>query len=118
MKVVIKILLLLPLIYMIGIPFYFAQKVKTIPCGGISIDIVDSSDYHFVTKGYLKSLVAGTGQRYLGVPLDELAVNEIEGKLSAVKQLREAEVFYTIDGFIHVYVNQRDPVMRVIASGG
>ena len=35
-----------------------------------------------------------------------------------LRELKEAEVYMTVDGTIHVYVDQRDPVMRVMPDGG
>ena len=53
MRKVLKILLLIPVLYLIIIPVYLASSTNSRPCGGIVIDIVDSSDYHFVTKRQL-----------------------------------------------------------------
>ena len=35
-----------------------------------------------------------------------------------LRELKEAEVYMTIDGTVHVYADQRDPVMRVMPDGG
>ena len=56
MRKVLKILLIIPVLYLIIMPVYLARSTNSKPCGGIVIDISDSSDYHFVTKRQLLNL--------------------------------------------------------------
>ncbi|HLN21198.1 MAG TPA: cell division protein FtsQ/DivIB [Bacteroidales bacterium] len=116
MRKVLRILVLIPVLYLLIIPALFTSATKAELCGGISIDLKDSSDYHFVTKKHLQNLV--NNSRVLGKPLKEISVPEIEGKIKSIKELRDAEVYTAIDGTIHVYAEQRTPVMRVMPSEG
>jgi cell division protein FtsQ len=118
MKILIRILILIPAIYLVGMPVWLSFRTSSALCSGISIDLADSSDYHFISKGEISSLVSSNGTRVLGVPLRKLPVPEIEERISRIKQLKDVEVYTTIDGMLHVYLDQRDPVMRVIAGGG
>jgi len=118
MKVVVKILILLTVFYLIVMPVYLTHKINAMLCGGVSIDIHDSSDYHFVTKREIRNLVTESNGRVLGVPMKDLAITEIEERISRLRELKVAEVYTSIDGILHVYVDQRDPIMRVIADGG
>lgn len=118
MRKFLKILLIIPLLYLIIIPVYLAGTTNARPCGGIEIDIKDSTDYHFVTKKHLLNLVYGNSGRILGKPVKDVSVAEIEGRISVLSELKEAEVYMAIDGTVHVYVDQRDPVMRVMPDNG
>jgi len=118
MRKILKILLFIPLLYLIIIPFYLAGTAKSKFCGGIVIDIRDSSDYHFVTRKQLLNLVYGNAGRILGKPVKDISVSEIENRINDLRELKVAEVYITIDGTIHVYADQRDPVMRVIPDNG
>ena len=118
MKKFLKILLIIPVLYLIIIPVYLAGTTNAKPCGGIEIDIKDSSDYHFVTKGHLLNLVYGNTGRILGQPVKDISFSEIEGRINILRELKEAEVYITIDGTMHVYVDQRDPVMRIMPDNG
>jgi cell division protein FtsQ len=113
-----KILLIIPVLYMIIIPFFFAASENSKPCTRILINITDSSDYHFVTKRHLMNLVYGSSSRILGRPLRDVPVTDIEGRIKTLKELKEAEVYTAIDGTLHVYINQRNPIMRVIPDEG
>lgn len=118
MRKVLKILLIIPVLYLIIIPVFLVSSANSRRCKGISIDIKDSSDYHFVTKQQLLNLVYGNTGKIIGKTVKELSASEIENKINGLRELKEAEVYITIDGTIHVYANQRDPVMRVMPDGG
>jgi len=113
-----KILFIIPVLYMIIIPFFFAASANSGPCTRILINITDSSDYHFVTKRHLISLVYGSSSKILGRPLRDIPITDIEGRIKSLKELKEAEVYTSIDGTLHVYINQRNPIMRVIPDEG
>ena len=118
MKIIKKILIIIPALYLIIMPAWLAYKTESMPCSGISICIGDSSDYHFVTKRGISGLIAQNNSRILGNPIRNISLPEIESTISQLRELKEAEVYTTIDGILHVYADQRDPVMRVIAGGG
>jgi cell division protein FtsQ len=118
MRKVLKILLIIPVLYIIIIPAFLVSSANSRLCMGISIDIKDSSDYHFVTKRQLLNLVYASTGKIIGKQVKDVSVSEIESKINGLRELKEAEVYITIDGTIHVYANQRDPVMRVIPDGG
>lgn len=118
MRKVLKILLIIPVLYLIIIPVFLVHSANSRLCKGISIDIKDSSDYHFVTKRQLLNLIYGSTGRIIGKPVKDVSVSEVEDKINELRELKEAEVYITIDGTIRVYANQRDPVMRVMPDGG
>jgi cell division protein FtsQ len=118
MRKVLKILLLIPVLYLIIIPVYLASSTNSRPCGGIVIDIVDSSDYHFVTKRQLLTLAYGNSNRILGWPVKDVSVSEIEKRITVLRELKKAEVYMTVDGTVHVFIEQRSPVMRVMPDNG
>jgi cell division protein FtsQ len=117
MKIIVKILFFIPVLYLIIMPAFFSKSAGTYPCRRVSIDIADSSDYHFITKRNLLSLVNGTS-KIVGRPVAEVPVEEIERKIKGLNELKEAEIYMGVDGTMHVYADQRDPVMRVVPSGG
>ncbi len=118
MRRIFKILFIIPVLYLFIIPVFFAISSNSRPCGGIVIDISDSADYHFVTRGQLLNIAyAGTGS-IAGKPLKEVSVSKIENRINMLRELKKAEVYMSIDGIIHVYIEQRNPVMRVIPDNG
>ena len=118
MKKFLKILLLIPVIYLIAMPVYYAASISSKPCSSIVISIADSSEYHFVTKRQLLNLAYGGKGKILGQPLGRISAREIENRINVLRELKVAEVYTTVDGALCLYVDQRNPVMRVIPDEG
>jgi len=118
MRKLLKILALIPVLYLIVLPVYLASSTNSKPCGGIIIDIKDSSEYHFVTRKQLLNLAYGNSSKILGQPIKSIKLNEIENRVSVLRELKFAEVYRTIDGNIHIYADQRAPVMRLMPDSG
>jgi cell division protein FtsQ len=118
MKRLIRILLLIPVLYLFAVPVYYAISSSHKLCSGIVISIADSSDYHFVTKRQLLNLAYGNNGKILGQPLNKVSENDIENRINVLRELKVAEVYTTIDGTLHLYVDQRNPIMRIIPDEG
>jgi cell division protein FtsQ len=118
MKIAVRILMIIGALYLVLVPVYFTRRINAILCGGIIINIVDSSVHHFITKGDIRYLITKNNTRILGRPIGELSLAEIETRIADRKELKNAEVYTTIDGTLHVLVDQRDPIMRVISGSG
>jgi cell division protein FtsQ len=118
MRKFLKILALIPVLYLLVLPVYFASSTNSRPCGGIIIDIKDSSDYHFVTRKQLLGLAYGNSSRILGQPVKKINLMEIENRINVLRELKVAEVYRTIDGNVHVFADQREPVMRLMPDNG
>lgn len=117
MKKFLKILFLVPVIYLIIIPVFLSDSAGSDICGNIKINLKDSSDYHFITKRHLLNLVHSS-EKVIGKPVKEIGISKIEKKIKELRELRDAEVYVAIDGTVHVCADQRNPVMRVIPDSG
>ena len=78
MNRLVKILLVIPVLYLIIMPVYLVSSFYSKPCSRIIINIKDSSDYHFVTRRQLLNLVSSNSGRILGKPVKDVKVSEIE----------------------------------------
>jgi cell division protein FtsQ len=114
----VKILIIIPVLYLVVIPVFLASSANSRPCGGVVVDINDSSDYHFVTKRQLLNLAYGNSLRIAGKPVKEVSTAAIENRINILRELKTAEVYMSIDGLVHIYVEQRNPVMRVMPGDG
>jgi cell division protein FtsQ len=118
MNKLMKILIMIPVLYLIIMPVYLASSSDSQPCSRISINISDSADYNFVTKRQLLNLVTGKNGNLLGKDIKSLPLNDIEDRINNLRELRTAEVYTTIDGALHVFADQRNPVMRIMPDEG
>jgi cell division protein FtsQ len=99
-------------------PAYFAGVASARFCSGIKIVIKDSSDNRFVSEREILNIVNVTAGRVHGKPVKEIPVADIEERLKNLRELKVAEVYFTLDGTLNIFVDQRDPVMRVMAKNG
>ena len=118
MKRLVKIVLLLPTFYLIVIPVFYAHYYYFRLCTGIKISIVDSSQYHFVTKRDIQNNIISNNGSIFGKPVKEVSLSEIENTMNRYRELKVAEAYISIDGTLHIYADQRTPIMRVMAANG
>lgn len=114
----IKILFLIPTLYLIVVPAFYAHYFYSKPCSGIKITIADSSQYHFVTKRDIQNTIYSTNGSIIGRKVGEIKVSDIENTMDRYRELRVAEAYMSIDGTLHIYADQRTPIMRVMAANG
>jgi cell division protein FtsQ len=118
MRTVGRILIIISSLYLVFIPAWLTYRSGNTTCSGIIVDIADSSDLYLVTKREIRNIITSSADRIIGAPVGEISSGLLEEKISRLRELKVAEVFFTIDGVLHVYADQRDPIMRVIAGGG
>jgi cell division protein FtsQ len=118
MRKLLAILVLIPVLYLIALPAWFASSVNLKQCTGLDIHIRDSADYHFVTNSHLRNIVYSSAGRVEGKPVRDINTSFIEDKIRELRELKTVEVFFTIDGILHVYADQRDPLMRIMPDEG
>jgi cell division protein FtsQ len=115
---ILKILLIIPVLYIVVIPAYLSYKISNEPCRGVIVKIRDSADYKFVTRREILNIINIKGNKIFGKQVRSLPTTDIENRLAEVRDLRIAEVYTTVDGILHIDADQRNPVMRVIPNGG
>jgi cell division protein FtsQ len=118
MRKVLKILLIIPTLYLLFIPGYFTFTINRKLCSGIEIFIDDTSDYHFVTERHLLNVANGNSGRIVGEIIKKVQLPEVEKRIASLRELKDAEVYISADGILHVYADQRHPVMRVVPDNG
>lgn len=118
MRKVSKILLIVPVLYIIIIPIYLGSLSASKPVGAIDIIIKDSVDYNFVSERHLRNLIISGQDRILGRPAKEISIADIEKKINILKELKVAEVYLTVNNTLKIYADQRNPVMRVMPAEG
>jgi len=118
MRIIGRILIIVSMLYLVVMPAWLTHRTNSIICSGIIVDISDSSDYHFVTKKEIRNIITSGGTRVIGTNVKNISLPLLEERIRRLRELKIAEVYITIDGNLHVYADQRNPVMRVIADGG
>lgn len=118
MNVIRKIWWLPLVVYMFIMPSFISDKVFSENCKSISVRIVDSASFSFITSEYIKSLVQNDNETILGRPIKDISAGDIERRVREIRELESVEVYKTADGVLHIEADQRDPVVRIITSYG
>ena len=99
-------------------PLFISRMTADTTCEGVVITIADSSKHQFVTDDDIMNALRATGIRVTGEKISEIPLSKLEERVKAFKELKVAEVYISEDRKLHVYGDQREPVMRVVASYG
>jgi len=106
MNRLLRILLLIPTLYLVLIPVYFLQWHYSKPCRGMEITIVDSSRYHFVTRRDIQNTIISNNGSIVGKPVKEIRVSEIENTMGDTGNLRQLKCTCQLTGsFIFMLIS-------------
>ena len=118
MKILVKILSLLLLALVLVLPSFTEKKTSEMLCSGINVVITDSTDYQFVTRNDVLSLLNSRSDSVLGRKIEDISVEKLEKKISGLSEVKSVEAFFDINGTLNVLVNQRVPIMRIQPDNG
>jgi cell division protein FtsQ len=88
------------------------------PVSELVIDVVGGEGMHFIDEQAVRQEVIANGTPVMGAPLGALDARNIEERLRNIPCVADAEVYHTLEGTLHVDVEQRQPVVRVLNSDG
>ncbi len=118
MKIIRKIWWLPLAVYMIIMPSFISSRVFGENCKSLSIRVIDSASYSFVTAEHIRELVDNDNEILLGKPIKDISSGEIETRVREIRELESVEVYKTADGVLHIEADQRNPLVRIITSYG
>ena len=99
--------------------FYYAgREAETFLCRGIEITILDSGELAFITKTRIRRYIQDNYPHILGQPLLSINTAELEGDLNDLSGVQEAQVYYGVDGYLRVRLQQREPMFRIVSTTG
>lgn len=90
------------------------QKEGAINCQAIKIEILDSLENHFVEKSVIEDIVKKQNSNILGTNFKKINTDFYENKIRNHPAVKNCEVYKTIDGRLHIELEQRKPIVRVI----
>ncbi len=118
MKIAGKILISFTAAYLIAAPAYFTSLIDEIRCRNIIIDIADSPENNLITENEILNIVRNVVPSLAGSRISDIRLCDIETRLKERREIKTAEVYFTINGSICVFIRQRAPIMRIITEEG
>jgi cell division protein FtsQ len=104
--------------YLVIILTFAAAKLGEVTCRGVRVTVNDAVRNAFVDEEeVLKMIRKGYGE-ILGEKIVTVNKDSIERVLAKNPMIKSVQVYYGLDGYFHVKIRQREPVLRVMASEG
>ncbi len=88
------------------------------PITDLQVSVDGGEGMHFIDEAAVRREVLDMGVAVMGAPMGEVDVPGIENSLRNIPSVANAEVYRTLDGVLHVKVDQRMPVVRVFNADG
>jgi cell division protein FtsQ len=99
--------------YLIISTGFVSSKQQALVCHDVQIKVCDSVVSHFISPAMVSSILSRDTVKIIGERMENLNMYRLEQLLSMHSVIREAEVFSSIDGVLHINIYQRRPVIRL-----
>ncbi len=106
------------LLYGIIVLTFAGTKLKAVACRGLQVAVRDAAVNAFIDENDVERLIRQGDGEIDGLSVSRLDTDSIEHLLVRDPMIRSAQVYYSLDGNIHVEITQRRPVFRVLAGKG
>ncbi len=104
--------------YLIIVLTFAATKLREVKCEGLQVVVDDSGENVFIDEeDVLKVIKRGYGDikdKHIAA-IDKDSIEQVLERNSVIKS---AQVYYSLDGYFHVEITQRKPVLRVMSGEG
>ena len=101
----------------IALSFISEKKNNTI-CSHVNVHIKDSLTDRFITETDVKDFIHDLEIKVLGEPVKEVNIQNLEKLIIEKPVVRSSEVYFTADGDLHIEIDQRNPIVRVVNNKG
>ncbi|MCB0794177.1 MAG: hypothetical protein KDB88_05525 [Flavobacteriales bacterium] len=91
---------------------------ESMPVNDIRIEVQGLGEVQFIDEAMVRNIMLTDQSGIMGVPLGRMDLRVIEDRLREVPAIANAEVYSTMDGVLHVKVDQRVPLVRVMMKEG
>ena len=110
------IISLILLVYLIIVLTFVAIKLGEVTCSGLQVAVNDTLVNSFVNQEEIMRVIKRDYGNIEGMPLLSVNKDSLERILAKNRMIKSAQVYYSLDGFLHVVIDQREPVLRVISK--
>ena len=119
MKTVFKILFILALAaYLIFAFAKFTSSGNRAKCEGITVVITDSAHAGFITASEAEGILQKARIHPVGEQMDKISTKKIEDVLKKNPFIKDAVCYKTPDRHVNLIINQRLPLLRIMADNG
>jgi len=106
------------LLYLIVSLSFVNSKRKDTICSKVQVTILDSLQDRFVTREEVQDFIHDLDMKVRGEPFSSINIRKMEGYLEDKAAIHHAELYFTANGDLHIEIDQRNPIVRVINTKG
>ncbi len=103
--------------FVFAMGFVFERRHEQV-CTGVEVVVSDSMRSRFVTAADISQMVDNRSRKLTGKLFDSINAKSIEQRLNDYAPVHRADVYKTVNGTVHVEVEQRTPMLRIINRYG
>lgn len=113
----VKILLIvLGLTSVAVIAVYFSGRSAV--CSDIIISYNGSDEGKYIDNNSILTIIREEYGEILGIHMPEIGIASIEQIIDALPQVKDANVYRSSKGFLHIEIDERIPLLRIFADDG
>lgn len=106
------------LAYLIIVLTFAATKLGEVKCEGLQVVVDDTEENAFIDEEDVLKLIKRNYGDLKNVNVVSIDKDSMEHVLVRNSVIKSAQVYYSIDGFFHVEITQRRPVLRIMSGDG
>jgi cell division protein FtsQ len=100
--------------YLVVILGLTTENSKNRVCREIKVQITDSLENGFLSSDDILEMANLYNKKLLGYPIGSINTEELETKIRQHPSVREVQIFKCVDGSLHIAVEQRRAILRII----
>lgn len=105
-------------VYLIIVLTFVSARLGEVLCKGLQVAVKDTATNSFIDDmEVLKIVKRGYGD-IVNTPVMHIDKDSVERLLARNSVIKSAQVYYSLDGYFHVEITQRKPVLRILSGGG
>ena len=105
-------------VYLIIVLTFVSARLGEVPCKGLQVAVKDTATNSFIDDmEVLKIVKRGYGD-IVNTPVMHIDKDSVERLLARNSVIKSAQVYYSLDGYFHVEITQRKPVLRIMSGEG
>ena len=106
------------LAYIIFTFAFVNKKSDAMLITGIDINIIDSLNTHFISDSEIKKLILKNHPNIIGSNAASINKENLENLINKIPSVKNAEAFNSLSGCLHLDIEQRKPIVRLLKGKG
>ncbi|MDD2278658.1 MAG: hypothetical protein PHS05_06330 [Bacteroidales bacterium] len=106
------------IVYVVVALSFVSKREQQVTCTGIDIEISDSLQNAFITKGDVLRVIERQHSNLIGIPIRLINTLEIEQSLREMQAVSSVSAYKASTGRLSIKIEQRKPMVRIINRKG